>query len=283
MSKTARIAFLFAAAALAAGCKDNFTAYALTSTGSIIEFNTGSPDTISNTVTVTPPNTGESLLQLSYEPSTGTLFCITDDGYLCTVDPTTGIAALVGTIAFTSTLTTSTGTTGVSLDSPVAAFDPVGGDLRVIDPNYNLLVNPDGLLDSSNTAVAYASGDTNFGKTPDLVGIAYTNPVAGAVSTTLYALDSATNDLVRIGDTGVNSPTSVDTGALYTIGSLGLTISSTTGFTIDQKDGTAYASLQAGSGATLYTVDLGTGALTSDGVIGDGTQVISSLVIIPGD
>jgi len=283
MSKTARIAFLFAAAALAAGCKDNFTAYALTSTGSIIEFNTGSPDTISNTVTVTPPNTGESLLQLSYEPSTGTLFCITDDGYLCTVDPTTGIAALVGTIAFTSTLTTSTGTTGVSLDSPVAAFDPVGGDLRVIDPNYNLLVNPDGLLDSSNTAVAYASGDTNFGKTPDLVGIAYTNPVAGAVSTTLYALDSANGDLVQIGNTGVNSPTSVDTGLLYTIGSLGLSFSGTTGFTIDQKDGTAYASLQAGTGATLYTVDLGTGTLTSDGVIGDGTQTLISLVIIPGD
>jgi len=283
MSKIVRIAFLIAAAALTAGCSKNLTAYALTDTGSIIEFNTGSPDTISNTVTVTPPNTGESLVQINYQPSTGTLFCITNDGYLCIVDPTSGIATLVeSTTPFTYTLGSGNGS--VTLGSPaVAAFDPVGGDLRVIDPDDNLLVNPDGVLDSSNTQVAYASGDTNFGQTPSLVGIAYTNPVAGAVSTTLYALDSATNDLVRIGDTGVNSPTSVDTGALYTIGSLGLTISSTTGFTIDQKDGTAYASLQAGSGATLYTVDLGTGALTSDGVIGDGTQVISSLVIIPGD
>jgi hypothetical protein len=278
----ARFAMILAAAALAAGCQKNFTAYALTSTGSILEFQTKSPQTISNSVTVSGLNTGESILQFSYQPSSGTLFCITNDGFLCTVDPGSGIAALVGTTPFTENL--GNGDDTVTLTNPVISFDPVGGDLRVINADYNLLVNPGtGLLDSSNTEVGYASGDTNNGKTPDLGGIAYSNPVEGAASTTLYGLDVATDSLVQIGNGDVNSPTSVDTGSMTTIGSLGLAISQAIGFTVDQKDGIGYASLQDGSGATLYTVDLSSGALTSLGLIGDGTQTVDALVIIPGD
>ncbi len=281
MSNFVRIAFLIGAAALVSACSKNYSAYALTSTGSIIEFQTNTPATISNSVTVSGLNTGETIVQINYQPSTGTLYCITNDGYLCTVDPTSGEASLVASTPFTETL--GNGGNTVTLSQPQIGFDPVGGDLRVIATGYNLLVNPDGGLDAVETPVAYSSGDTNNGKTPNLVGIAYSNPVAGATDTTLYALDAETSSLVQIGDANVSNPDSPNGGVLSTVGSLGLAFSTTTGFTIDQASDTGYASLQDGSGATLYTVDLSSGALTSQGSIGDGTETIISLVIVPGD
>jgi hypothetical protein len=287
MPKFARIALLLAATVAIAGCQKDFTAYALTSSGSIIQFTTSKPGTVNSTVAITGLSTGQSVVQISYQPSSGVLWCITNDGFLCTLDPTGGTATIVNTgsgLPFTQQL--GAGNNVVRLTSPLMGFDPVSGDVRVISGQYNLLVNiTSGLLDNNGTQVAYDSQDVNDKKTPQLGGIAYTNPVVGAGQTTLYALDIATTSLVRIGDENTSNAGSANGGDLRTIGTLNSPLSVNTGFAISPSNGDAYAILQSGGPATLYTVDLDTGALTSLGQVGGDNDsqepTINSLVISP--
>ena len=283
MSKLARIAFLLAATAVMAGCEKDYTAYALTSTGSLIQFSTKNPSSISSTVQVTLSNpvvSNDAVVRMAAQPGTQTLYCITASGYLCTIDAGSGAATLVGTVPFTENLGNGSNTT--KLTNPVISFDPVGGDLRVISSGFNLLVDLSGDPATAESQVGYDGSDTNHGIAPSLGGIAYQNPVTGAGSTTLYALDSATSSLVRIGDANVSLPDSSNTGDMHTIGPLNANLSNTnTGFAIGPSDGQGYASLQDGSAPILYTVDLSAGSVTSLGTIGDGTLTIVSLVINP--
>jgi len=286
MSKLLYVAFPVLSAALLGGCSKDLSAYALAS-GSIIGFKTSSPGTINSDVAITGLKSGESIVQLSYQPSTGTLYCITNNNLVCTVSPTTGVATLVSTTSFAIS-----GTTNVALTDPVMAIDPVSGDLRVISSGssgssstaYNLLVSPEGALVGGPVGPTYTTQSLSYSSgTPALVAIAYSDPIANAPSTTLYGLDQTSSSLVRIGNADVTTPATVDTGDVTVIGALGLTLSQNTGFTIDQASGTAYASLQDGGGATLYTIDLSSGTPTEVGLIGDGTETVTSLVIVPGD
>ena len=283
MLKPARIVLLLAAGAAIAGCQKDYTAYALTATGNILEFSTKNPSTIgsSTTVTLSGGVTNDSVVEMTAQPGTTALYCITKYGYLCTLDQSSGVATIVSSTPFTSTLTGYN--SSFTLSNAVISFDPVSGDLRVISTGFNLLVDPNtGALVGSYTAVAFDSSDTNNGKTPVIYGIAYQNPVSGASNTTLYALESTTASLVRVGDADVGSGDgSINSGDLHTIGPLNVSLSSNTGFAVGPSDGTGYASLQSGSGATLYTIDLNGGNATDIGSIGDGTQVINSLVISP--
>ena len=287
---------LLAAALVLGGCKKgDFTAFALTSTGQIIEFNTSKPSQISNTATVTITNStfsSDSLVRIAYSPtSSGTLMGITSNSEVVTVDPTTGAAAVVGTHTF-DTVTVNGSATTISIGSPVLSIDPLtysdlaAGELRVITSQYNLQVNPTtGETDAVNTALSYQSGITLNGSavtgTPQLVGLAYSNPLPNAANTTLYALDSVTNALVQVGSSDQTSAASVNGGVVSIVGALGVSCGSNSGFAIEQKNGDAYASLQNDTGATLYTIDLSTGAATEVGSIGDGTLTITSLVIAP--
>ncbi len=158
---------------------------------------------------------------------------------------------MVGTTPFTELL--GNGNNTVRLSSPVVmSFDPVVDALRVISPNYNLLVNADtGALagTGSFTAVAFDSSDTNAGKTPCSPASPTRTrlPILPRPTPPLYALESTTASLVRVGDADVGtSDTSIDGGDLHTIGPLNAGLSSNGGFTIEQanSDGTAYAVLQ---------------------------------------
>jgi hypothetical protein len=269
--------FLLAVPALLAGCGKNFTAYALTSTGSIIQFDTKNPSNIENTATVTGLASGESVTAMAYDPG-GQLYCITDDGYICTLNPQTGVAAIVGTQFVDTTAS------GVTWSSPVIAVDPTLSDVRVITSNYNLLVAESGGTPiDDGTKLAYDSSDTNNGKSPVPMGIAYTNPFSGATSTTLYVLDSATGSLAYVGSTNVDSAAVGNGGDLHTVGSTGVSFLQTGGFAIEQQSGDAYAALQpSGTGASLYTIDLSNGSAGDVGVIGDGTESLIALAIPPG-
>lgn len=267
---------------LLVGCNKNLNGntYALTSSGQIIAFTTAAPGTITNTVSISglPLNatTGlasENVVQIDYRPSDQQLYAITSANHLYVINPTTGAATLLdGGAAFSSD----------SLGQPQMDFDPVLDFIRVISSNDNLQVNPDSGTSSAETAVAYAGSDTNYQRTPSLVGIAYSNDTAGASSTTLYALDSGTQSLVRIGSPG-GSPVSVDSGVLYTVGTLGVNFGVNDGFDIGSANGTAYAALSSQGGtSSLYTIDLSTGTASLVGTIGDGTIIVTALAVAPG-
>ncbi|MDR3418325.1 MAG: DUF4394 domain-containing protein [Nevskia sp.] len=271
-----KLGCLLAAAALLVGCNKNYTAYALTSTGTILKFETNKPATVTSSASVSGLSSGVGLAAIAYQPSSGTLYCVTSANTLCTVNPDTGVAALVST-------TSATFFTG-TLSGQTASFDPVVNQLRVITAQQNLRVNPaDGTQANAGTAVAYDSSDTNNGKSPQIAAIAYNNQTSSAANATLYALDSTTGSLVRVGDSGTSSTTSADSGDLHTVGSVGVSFNTSAGFVVEQVHGTAYAALQqSGSGAVLYTIDLSSGAATSVGAIGDGQQTLIGLVVPPG-
>jgi len=267
-----RCAVVLAVLVLAA-CKHNHTAYALTSTGTILRFGTTTPGTIDHSASVSGLSSGVSLVQIGYRPEDALLYGVTSDNELATVDPDTGAATLVSSSAFSNN----------SLSGAAISFDPVHDQLRLVTTEYNLRIKPDGTLADTATKLAFASGDDNSGKTPQIAAVTYDNAVSGASSTTLYALDVTTHELLRVGDSGTSSTSSVDNGLLYSIGSTGVSFTADAGFSV-RSDNSAYAVLQqSGSGAALYTIDLGKGSATEVGSIGSGDQTIIALAMPSGD
>jgi len=279
-----RTCLLFAALAAAlslVGCKNNLNgdAYALTGGGKIIAFTTAKPTDITHTITISglplDPGTGlasENVVQMDYRPSDQQLYAITGANHLYLIDPATGVATLLdGGATFSND----------SLGQPQMDFDPVRDLIRIISSNDNLQVNPDTGLSSSGTTVAYAGTDINYRHTPSLAGIAYSNNVAGVGSTTLYALDSGTQSMARVGSPG-GSPVTVDSGVLYTVGRLGVSFGVNDGFDIDSKNGTAFAALSPQGGtSSLYTINLANGTASRIGTIGDGSITVTALAVVP--
>ena len=119
---------------------------------------------------------------------------------------------------------------------------------------------------TTDTQLAYAAGDPNFGSTPNIVAAGYTNSFAGTLTTTLFNIDIGRGVL-----TTQNPP---NNGTLNTVGSLGVSSTNQVGFDILPFAGTAFASFTAVSGASsLYTINLATGSATLVGAIGNGQSI----------
>jgi len=262
---------LVSLALLATACEQQRTAYALTSTGRILGFDTADPTDINSEVTVRGLATDESLVQLDYRPATGTFYCITSQFRVCTVDPTTGSVTLVSQTAFAE-----------DLANPVIDFNPRVDRLRVISSEQNLRVNPnDGSLAATDTPVAYDNDDVNDNRTPQLAAIAYDRNENGESATTLFGLDVTTRSLVRIGSRN-GSPAAPDTGRLFTLGQLPVSFTVNSGFDIEPEGDTAYAALSgSGSGSVLYRIDLDDGSADRVDVIDEGNQTVISLTVGP--
>ncbi len=118
--------------------------------------------------------------------------------------------------------------------------------------------------------MATADGAINPG-TPRIVGSAYTNNVAGATTTTLYAIDATTDTLL------IQNPP--NNGTLVPVGALGVDTTDLVGFDISAHDNVGYASLTSGAGvSSLYRVNLTTGAATLVGAIAGGPLVDLTVV-----
>ena len=264
---------LLAATLLAAACnKTERPAYALTSTGRILGFDTAKPTKIKTEVRVTGLGANESLIQLDYRPATDSYYGMTSMARLCTVDPVTGVATLVSNESFTTE----------TLAGPVIDFNPVADRLRVIASEQNLRVNPiDGTRVATDTDVFFDGDDINDGRPPQLVALAYDQNRSGASSTTLFALDVTTQSLVRVGSKN-GAPDSPNTGRLFTVAKLTAGFNANTGFDIEPDGDTAYAVMSpSGAGAALYRIDLKGGNADRVDDIDDGDRTIISLAIGP--
>jgi hypothetical protein len=104
-------------------------------------------------------------------------------------------------------------------------FNPVVNAIRVAGSNDQNLAVTNGTNGSNltttvaQTQFAYAQGDVNFGKDPELTGGAYTNNIAGATSTLFYAVDADLDTLVTIADKTATGSSNTGGGQLKTIGS----------------------------------------------------------------
>jgi len=237
---------------------------------SLVSFNHLAPGTPLTTVAISGLSSLESVVAIDSRPASGDLYALTDASRLYNVSTATGAATLAGPGAFSPILSGN----AFGMD-----FNPTVDRVRVVSQtDQNFRVHPDlGTVVATDTALAYAPGDVAFGADPSVVGVAYTNSVSTATSTTLYAIDSLRNTLVRQGS--VNAfPISPNTGQLFTIGSLGVVTGDAVGFDVSSASGVAFASLQVNGGSTLYTIDLSTGVATAIGNI-SGVSIARGLAV----
>lgn len=247
--------------------------YALDGTNAtqrLISFDSATPGTIASSVAITGLQANEFLIGIDFRPANNTLYTIGSTNQLYSINQTTGAATPVGTPI----------TPGID-PAQFYGFDfnPVPDRLRLVNgANENMRIDPNTGVRTTDTPLAFAMGDPNFGVDPNVVHSAYTNNFAGATTTTLYDIDSTLNALVRQGSVN-GTPSSPNTGELFTIGPLGVNPSESGGFDISGATGTPYALLNIAGVRQLFTINLTTGAATLIGTVGDGTLFLDGLTV----
>jgi hypothetical protein len=248
------------------------TAYALTVRNgdeAIVGFNERAPQAILSDATVTGLQPGESLLGIDFRPANGVLYGVGSSNRLYAIDPVTGAASQVGSGQFP---------VGVTPGAAGFDFNPTVDRIRFVNQaGQNARLNPDtGAVVDTDTLtggiqldgnLAYAAGDRNFGNSPGVASAAYVNNLPGAASTTLFAIDSNLDVLVR------QEPP--NNGVLNTIGSLGVDAGTVLGFDVRSVGGneTALAAIEVGGVSSLYNINLTTGQASIVGKIGDGRSI----------
>ncbi len=236
---------VFAAACLMAGfatTAEAATIYGVDENNNLVTFDSSSPGSFSSSVKIT--GVDSSLQALDVRPLNNTLYGLSADRIVYTINPLTGVATAVsGSLA---------------IDGSVFGFDfnPTIDRVRIVsNTNNNYVFNPnDGSLTGAptTTSLGYASGDPNAGSDPGVSAAAYTSSTFGApgASTQLFVIDTDLDVLARQNNNG---------GVLTTVGSLGFDLGSRTSFDILNADAFAF------NGNTLYRVNLNSGALTNLG------------------
>ena len=231
----------------------------LTTTNQLVTFDSATPGSILTSVGVTGLQSGETLLGIDFRPATRGLYGLGSTSRLYMLNGTTGVATQVG----------SAGAFTLSGTSFGFDFNPVPDRIRIVSTTgQNMRINPNnGTLTGVDVPLSYASGDVNAGATPHVAGSAYTNNFPGAVTTTLYGIDTNLDILV--------TQIPPNNGTLNTVGALGFNTSDLTGFDVSGNSGTAFAALTAPGGnfSQLFTINLSTGAATLVGTIGGGVSI----------
>ena len=228
--------------------------FAVTTSNTLVNFNSSTPWFFSSRP-ITGMMGGENACGIDFRPAlpVGRLYVLGSTGRVYRIDdPFSGVATLVTTTAF------ALSGTNFGFD-----FNPTVDRIRVVsDADQNLRLHPDtGNLASTDTPLAYAAADANFGVNPGVTAAAYTNSVAGATTTTLFDIDTDLDNLT--------TQTPANAGTLQTVGSLGLNANGVNGFDISGATGVAYAALNTGGPqSNLYTINLMTGATSDLGVVG---------------
>ena len=252
------------------------TLVGLTTTGTLVTFDSATPGTIGSNVAVTGLQTGETLVGIDYRPANGQLVGVGSTNRLYLLSPSTGVATQIGTPPFTPALSG----TAFGVD-----FNPVADKLRVLSNNgQNLRIDPTtGLVVATDPTLTYdaATYDAVVGgpaPAPLVVSEAYTKnaaPVTGNTVTTDYVIDSKTGLLSTLGaadgDTTIANG-SPNSGVLFPVGPLGFTNGAPTGFDIEAGTDAAFVA----TGNKLYTVSLTTGAGTFVGTVGGGLTLAES-------
>lgn len=243
--------------------------FIVTQKNELMQFNTATPSLILSQKKITGfVNRRENVTGIDVRPATGQLYAMTDAGRLYTVEPTGAIATPVGGV---SAVTLEARKTFYGFDINPAAdrvrvVNSAGQNVR-FDPSTGAAIDfdPSDLDTDPDTGLAYVPGDANNGRNPRIVAAAYSTNTPGGTPTTLYAIDSSRDVLATQGSIS-GTPTSPNTGQLFTVGAAGLNVPDQIGFDIRTTGGSnaAFAVFAPGNRGTtgLYSVDLGTGAMT---------------------
>ena len=250
----------------------------------LVRFDSATPGAVTTVGAFTGVVAGHALRSIDFRPATGQLYAISTSttnlaaAQLYTVNINTGALTAVGSGL------TLTGNTNPRVEMD---FNPVVDRIRIVTGGTtanNFRADPNtGALAAVDTTLSYTPGDLNTGAPFGIIGAAYSNNVAGATSTTLYAWDYNTDSLLTIGGpAGVPSPNggvsfSIDqpTALLTGNAALGMDISGTTGILYVTHDDPATAAF-----TSLYTRNLLTGAQTLIGNFAASNLFISDISVV---
>lgn len=252
------LAFWFAASARAG------IIYALDNSNDIFSFDHAHPQDILSGHAISGLAAGEQMLNIDMDPRSGQMIGLSNRSHLYTIDVNTGAATAVGNIF------------SPALNGIAFGFDvnpATASQARVVSAtDQNLRLDNFAASALGATNIGFASGDANFGKNANLGALAFNNNVSTASTTTAFAIDPVLNVLVRLGSVN-GSPNTPDSGLVSTIGPLGIDGGNLVGLDIS-RDGVAFAVRQpVNFFSQLYTIDLATGAATSDG------QILGGLIV----
>lgn len=232
--------FLLAAAVLVSGGAANAaTVFGVDEQNNLVTFDSSNPAAFLSSLAIT--GVSASINAIDFRPLDNSLYGLGADRVIYTINPLTGAA------------TAASGSLAIAGTEFAFDFNPTIDRLRIVsNTNENYVFNPNNGALTTATSVFYPVGDPNAGADPDITAAAYTSSVFGApgTSTQLYSIDTA-NDLLT---KQANSA-----GTLTTVGALGFNLGSRSSFDISGNDAFAF------NGSTLYSVNLGSGALTSLG------------------
>ncbi len=240
----------------------------------LISFRADAPATLLSDVALSGLGGGENLTGIDFRPANGLLYAVASTGTVArvvNVSTSSGAVTPVSAVTFAALSGFFFG-----LD-----FNPTVDRIRYVsDLDVNQRINPDdGALILADTFLAYLAGDPNAAANPSVVHVAYTSDATP--TTTLYAIDSTTDALVRIG--GVGGSPSPNSGELTTVGALGVSIASAGGFDVQKYATSGYAALRVSGVSNLYAINLSTGAAALVGAIGPvgSALTIDGLAIAP--
>ncbi|PAW70413.1 MAG: hypothetical protein B9S35_15240 [Opitutia bacterium Tous-C5TDCM] len=236
--------------------------YGITSGNQLVNFDTAAPSVFTSSVSVSglvgsdgvTPDPGAAILNLTARPgiSPGTfqLYGIDSNANFYSIN-LGGAATLLS-----NTLSPSGFSGGL-------AHDPFSDSLAFLtDASENFSLSLAGAV-TNNPTLFYGVGDPNSAATPNIFGLGI-DPASGSAT---FMLDS---DL----DTLAQSFTP-DLSELFSVGSLGLDVTSFGGLVVD-FDGNLFASLSVdGLESSLYSINPLTGAATPVGVFGTGISSIA--------
>jgi MYXO-CTERM domain-containing protein len=257
----------------------------------LVRFDSATPGTVTTIGSFSGVVAGQALRSIDFRPADGQLYALSSG-------TTAGTAALAQlyTVNLATAALTKVGAAGFSLTGNTATriemdFNPVADRVRIIvggTTNRSYRADPNtGALVATDTSIDYAVGDPLAGTGPIVLAAAYSNNVAGAASTTLYAWDFNTDALTTVG--GLNGVPSPNGGQMFTVatppGGALLVNQSGIGMDISGASGVLYVTHDdpaTGSFMSLFTRNLSTGAQSLVGNYPTGLFVADiSVAVVP--
>jgi hypothetical protein len=243
----------------------------------LLTFDSASPTTLASSVAVTGLQANEKLIGIDFRVSAsginqGALYGVGSFGRIYTLNSNTGAATFVAAL--------NDGVSPVILNGTEFGFgfNPQADRLRIVsDLDQNFRVD----VDTGLTSVDAPLNPSN----PNVTDISYDrNDQNPGTATTLFGIDTFSNQLVRIG--GVDGVPSPNLGTVTPVGSLvNIDPTSVGGFDIEGGTGTAYLASRnaAGGGSMLSTVNLTTGQTALIGFIGNPEDglVVKGIAVLP--
>jgi len=249
------------------------TCYALTSTNTLLKFDSATPGTVPAPYPLAISNLGGfTLVGMDFRttvqtvgaanPGVGSLWAIGRLGanfHLFVIDPATAVATPIG--GNLSPINNGAGDSGWGF-----GFDPSSDRIRFIGFQSNYLIDPNTATFVQQSNIV-AAGNNN----PAINGAAYTTASFGGTSQ-VYSLDNGLHVLL----TSAN----LSNGVLSQVGA-GLGFTNTIGNGLDIYQGLALWAGTPGGTATLFSINLATGVASSLGNIMGNPAGIYGLAIQP--